>query len=685
MFQPNGAATVKIGCARRDGQWAPRTDGGTATIQFLPEDLEICFLRFPYPLTKLSGLVEMNLLSQITVVDVAGLASGTPVALRGTWRGLGAAAEASFDLQASDVPLNETMLKALPPTFEKLARSFNASGRGDIKGRIRLVPGSPVYHNEFHVQFHDCSVTWDYFPYPLQEVSGILDIYPHSCEFREFKGTRDGGVVTCKGKLTQKDVNDPHSNYSLSLELDGMKVPIDKGLHQAFAPMPQMARAYETFRPFGRMNFHAHIDRPDTQKPDMDIHLRLAHVGAEPVFFPYRLEEIAGQFRYRDNRLEITDFTGKHQHTRVRLDQGTVNLYPGGGYYADLPELIVHRLYVDETLIRALPKMLQGTATALKLRDPLVLKTRVVASQGAEPGSLPDLGWDGMIWLKDATLTTGIELSEVTGVVAARGRYNGRQLQGLAGNVLLEQAVAFKQPFRKVRADFHVKENAPDVMLLGLRAPLFGGDVSGQMRFQFGSDLRYAMNLTASQIDLEEFGKHNQLGPKSKMSGQAEGRLVLSGQGATSDTLDGNGSIDVRNGKLINLPFLIDLLKFLGLRLPDRTAFEELHALFHINGPRMGVRRLDLIGNAISLSGQGELNLDGTDLSLDFYPSWARMEQLLPPAARAFPPVVSKNLMTIEMRGKLGNGKDDFRFQMKPLPAIVDPVLQIRNLIVEKN
>ena len=141
----------------------------------------------------------------------------------------------------------------------------------------------------------------------------------------------------------------------------------------------------------------------------------------------------------------------------------------------------------------------------------------------------------------------------------------------------------------------------------------------------------------------------------------------------------------MRNGKLINLPFLIDLLKFLGLRWPDQTAFEELHALFYVNGPRVGMRRLDLVGNAVSLSGQGEFNLDGTDLNLDFYPSWARMEQLLPAAARPFPPVISKSLMTIEVRGKIGSGKDDVKFHMKPLPVVVDPIMQMRNFIWEKN
>ena len=69
------------------------------------------------------------------------------------------------------------------------------------------------------------------------------------------------------------------------------------------------------------------------------------------------------------------------------------------------------------------------------------------------------------------------------------------------------------------------------------------------------------------------------------------GRLYLKGLGTGNgiDSLDGNGSIDLPHGHLYNLPFLLDLLKFLGLRWPDRTAFEEAHCVFAIEGNRVAV------------------------------------------------------------------------------------------------
>ena len=54
------------------------------------------------------------------------------------------------------------------------------------------------------------------------------------------------------------------------------------------------------------------------------------------------------------------------------------------------------------------------------------------------------------------------------------------------------------------------------------------------------------------------------------------------------------------------------------------------------------MRKLEILGTAISLTGQGEFNLDGTDVALDFYPGWARLDQLLPPGVRPLPPEVSK-------------------------------------------
>jgi hypothetical protein len=179
--------------------------------------------------------------------------------------------------------------------------------------------------------------------------------------------------------------------------------------------------------------------------------------------------------------------------------------------------------------------------------------------------------------------------------------------------------------------------------------------------------MRYELKMSAEHVRLEDFARHN-LGPSAPVSGLAMADLYLSGQGNDLENLRGNGTIDVPSGRMYNLPVLLDLLKILGLRLPDGTAFEEAHAKFTVEGPRVRVDRIDLYGSSISLRGQGEVK--GTDVRLDFYAVWSRITAYLPPIIKEIPPALSQNLWKIKLRGRPG----EFRCTQEPVPILVEPV-----------
>ena len=111
-----------------------------------------------------------------------------------------------------------------------------------------------------------------------------------------------------------------------------------------------------------------------------------------------------------------------------------------------------------------------------------------------------------------------------------------------------------------MHAKFQIRKNTPDKLLIGLHAPIFGGDITGQVLLHFNSERSYELNLTASQINVAEFGKHN-MGTRSQLSGTATARLSLKGLGSGMDSLEGNGSVDIPRGHFYNLPFLLDLLR----------------------------------------------------------------------------------------------------------------------------
>ncbi len=172
-------------------------------------------------------------------------------------------------------------------------------------------------------------------------------------------------------------------------------------------------------------------------------------------------------------------------------------------------------------------------------------------------------------------------------------------------------------------------------------------------------------------IQLEPFGRHN-IGNSSDIKGEAVGGLHLVGDGPEISDLKGHGQLDIPNGKLYRLPVILDLLKATGLRPPDRTAFEQAHASFAIDSGKLQVQELDLIGNAISLRGQGTVNLDGSHVNLDFNADWGPL-RVFPSSIVAIPQYISDQILKIKVRGKIG----DLHFDKELMPGVVDPIKKV--------
>jgi hypothetical protein len=675
MFLPEGRVDVSMKLARKEGHWAKTSDGGESVVTVQPAGASAAFVHFPYRVREIVGSINHYLVTGRTHFELYGQAAGQPVSVLGKVVGSGKDLDLAITGRVAGIPIDETLVSCLPAEPQKLARSFRPTGTVDAIVHVRRERGAEAFRNEYSLSFHDATVCWDAFPLPLTDVSGQLDIRPEKWEFRNFRARHGVGAFAIHGSTFAVA---GQTKPGVELRIDGRDIPLDASLRAALEPIPAIAKAWDQFRPRGSMNLNALIRRPSDDLDKLDVTVAASGAAVEPTFFRYALTEIAGVVHFRNRQLQLAALSGKHGPTNwVLVDGGVIDLRPGGGYRADLQNIDARNLLLDADFIRALPAPLQKPCEAIACKAPLVARARLIVDQGSDPGDKPDFSWDACAWMTDASLFIGVPAEGVSGAVACWGRHDGTKLVFAQGNVLLTNAVLFKQTLADVSAHFDVAEQSPTTLLAKIHAPIYGGSIAGEVRVDFGQAVRYELNLTAAQIDLQKLSRKN-IGNATKLEGNAVGRLYLTGTSAGIASLVGNGSFDVTSGKLYNLPLLLDLLKFLGLRLPDRTAFEELHAKFRIQGSRVAVKQLDLQGNAISLSGQGEFNLDGTDLSLDFSPTWARIDQLLPPALRSVPPAVSKNFLIIEMRGKVGSNPGDLKFTKNVMPVILDPINSIR-------
>lgn len=687
-----------------------------------PQGMTAEFNHFRYPLEGIKGTIEVdesNEREQFIHVDLTGRAGDRPLVVRGTIRG-DKASEVDLAIAADNVPIDSKLLAALPPKSRELARTFlpahsrelglteqplglnRPAGLGNLKVFVRRTRGREEFANRYIISFHDTSVKYDIFPYPLEKVTGVLDIQPDHWECRDFHGSHKGGEISVNACSYRVDAGEVRAvlpvaarsggdnqipaesrqpqRERIEIAIRGKDILLDPEFEQALSPPEAPGRsalrnAWSMLALRGRLSFESFVvDHPD-QPQDIDVAVDVKGCSMQPDFFHYAMNDLGARVRYKQGNVYVKDLSAKHDSCRLGLKDATIVLKPGGGFTAWFSDIRGDDLVVDEEFLRALHPNMRRGLEPLQVRKPLnVLASHLTLDSPGVPGEPLKIWWEGGAYLRKQLFQTGVEIDGVDGVVWCRGHHNGRLFEGVSGHAVLERANILGQPFTKLKGRIEVSPDTPDILsLYDLNAHLFGGVVGGEARLTFNSPMRYEVKLDALNVQLEQFGKYNQLGSDAQLQGPARASLYLNGEGADLSGLRGNGSIEVAHGKLYRLPLLLDLLKAFGLRLPDRTAFEQARMLFGIEGPQMRIHRLDLLGNAISLRGQGTLDVDGSNLNLDFSADWGHLPQVLPPGISDLYQAVSDQVFKIKLRGKITSP----RFEKELAPGVVEPIKKV--------
>jgi hypothetical protein len=664
-YQPSGSLNVRVEFRKQGPNWRHH-------CVVRPENASAVCSKFPYPMERITGEIEHESDAihpdrpDRLELNLVGYSGSQAVHLQGTVLGKGPAASLKLEIWGKDLPIDQKLRGALEPAFQRIVDSFSPSGLVDIEAHIRKAPGETKPHNQYLARFHQASIRYDIFRYPVENVTGTLDIQSNHWEFRDFHGTHKGGEFYSHGG------SDPNTK-KVTIDVTGTNVLLDEEMESALVRQPGLQNTWRKLNPTGRLSFEAHVEQPSGQaEPDIAVMLRPLACSLRPEFFRYALEEMQGLIVYRNGEAILEKLSARHGPTELSLERGKIRLMAGGAVSVDLVNFLGLPIVVDAELLQALPKSLGEACASLRLKAPLSLRTNMTIYVPADQ-SPPYIYWDGALRLKKASVTAGVQMEQVSGTIGCWGEHQGK-FGNVVGELVLDQAVVLNQTFQDIHSQLVIRAEKPDVLdLPNFKTRIYGGEISGPIHIDFGPNLRYALDLTASQIKLEQFARHNNLGPNARLKGQASARLYLEGQGTETSGMQGRGTLDVPQGQMYNLPLLLDLLKVLSLRLPDKTAFEEARMQFAIHGPRVDITDLNLYGNSISLSGQGSMSLYGTDIKLDFYAVWGRIVQFSPPGIGKIWPAISRQVLKIKLRGELGK----VEATKEPVPIIVEPVMKL--------
>jgi hypothetical protein len=149
-----------------------------------------------------------------------------------------------------------------------------------------------------------------------------------------------------------------------------------------------------------------------------------------------------------------------------------------------------------------------------------------------------------------------------------------------------------------------------------LAARVAGGTVFVDGSVAAGDSGTFAVAASLADAELERLAADSAASlagtaATQRYRGKVFGAIEVSGSRAGMHSLAGRGQLRLRDADIYELPVIVALLKVLRVKAPDRKAFSSSLVDFRVEGPHAYLDNIELSGDAISLVGNGEVDMEG--------------------------------------------------------------------------
>jgi hypothetical protein len=587
-------------------------------------------------------------------------------------------------VSGTDVPLHEQLMAAIPDDGERLVRSLQPQGAVDFQFTAEWKDANQaVADKTLEISLKDCRVRYEKFPYPLQHVQGRVTANNwhwvlHDIEGR---GANESTIVKCRGESVPSA-----SGYQCDIAVEATNVPLDDILKSTLTPARQ--QLWDDLRPQGYVSISAHALRQNGRvEPEVEVALAPQgnSVSIEPrTFFPYRLERVQGAAHSKSGQVELRNLIGYHDRTAYSASAATWQPNPEGGWQFSLTGINVDRLNADREFVAALPPALQSAIERLQPSGTFGLINSSLSFLKAAPSSRLTSAWDINLGCQQAAIQGAFPLRGINGEMRLVGRDDGTGA-ATAGELSIDSLVCNDFQLTNVHGPLWVDSSRcllgePASRLQGqplrrMTADAYGGSLATNIELLHGDNPSYNVDLHLGGANLARF-VNERLGGTHEMGGTVSGTLVLAGTGRSTQTLRGSGELHVVDANIYELPPLVAMLKVLYNRPPDVTAFNRCDMQFAIQGEHLHFQQLNLLGDAVSLYGNGDADLNRR-LDLVFYTLIGRFDQI--PFWKTISGHVSKQTLQLKVVGTF----EDPKIERKALPVVNDMLQQIQTELQE--
>ena len=526
--------------------------------------------------------------------------TGGRFTVRGDVRaGSGATFERNLEVSLYDVPLQAETVGRLPENLRG-AVEFMGVESGLVSADARLSGQTAAAD----IRVRGATLRPRPFPYPLTNASGRIRWTSEGGEIAlaELSARHGQGRISGSGRVRLGE------SATLDLTLSGSRLPIDHALRDLLPPA--MQEAWTRWQPEGRFDVAADIrDMPLSERHTLadrlartSVELNLRNASLNHPDRALGAKRIAGRIALADGRISFPEL---HAHV-----MGVPLAFSGWVMPAEAPpsfDVTAHALRIPLT-----PEVTGPWAEAFSVKLPtfhpdgeltLFAKVRRLPEDG---GKVP-----ARLSVELRNLETAIQGHAVfaEGTASVQVDDLTREDTPGAASLRLDRLDVDWMRGAELRAD--IRKQGDRISAHRCELAAYGGKLTLDPSYCDLSDLRWRASGQVSHVELEDL--LNAAGtPEERIStGWLKGAFAVQGKGPDLSAIRGTAQAKVANGRIIELPLLLSVLRVLDLRWPEnRPATQATADLAFLDG-EMLIRDLLLLGGSVPIHVRGAIGLDG--------------------------------------------------------------------------
>lgn len=641
-------------------------------------DLNISYEKFPYRVDSLKGSITISPENELAL-NLKTEHEKKVIMIAGNIAHVNTVPQGVLTIVGTFVPIDDKLIKSISHKVTRTT-IYSLQPTGEITTYFQLtIPGNGRPVEPFlQIALCDCGIRYEKFPMPLHKIKGIIEMQGDNWRFRDMHGWNGTAHVSGNGHLIPVG-NGYEFRLSLDAKgleigpgltnaiLNKNQQELITNLNiRGIADLPMIEIAYYTAQEHLSVSFDALFSYPET-------------TSVKPVYFPYQLENVSALVRYRDGEVLIENFSGQNDETKISGGIHC-QFKPDGSWSLYLKKLLAVQLYHNRSFITAIPPEVRDLINNLKITGAVTLQGEMLFTKGMRVDDPMISTWNlGVIFLQNGA-NIGVDISNICGKVHLLGRsdgasnlvfgefefdgcnYNDMQITEIHGPfyfhdqqlslgrhayiprictrgvIPLEQFAKLQFPkrqaepplrqvsFQQSQQVFASAESSgyatgttrtvePAAQSRSLTGKLFGGTILVDGNVFIDPIIKYLLETQVLELDLSTASM--ELMTQNKGTGKLSAQAMISGEGRSRDTIKGNGELELHEANLYQFPIMMELTKLLRVNVDkEQNGITSCNLSFQIQGNKAVLDPISLDGTAISLTGQGDMNLDTTDISL---------------------------------------------------------------------